>query len=440
MTDSAMLDVRPPKRLKRTAQVPQSVAASSQKAAEEVFGPSDNLNGRLHLGARTAVTEWRVEDFASLQKRTDGACIDGPKFGQRDQWQLFCHPDGRCNNQPEGGPPGVFLRYLGPHERVIAYATIEKLINDKFVVPQNNKEDSPFVVLFGRNEIEEWGVCKDFGLFDTAFGNELTNGTLVLRCRVGWIEPRADSLLPREAVPVRNFANVEGSLESDLGGLWNARRPVGMGPGSSGGVTTMAVVPVADLVLVCDHQRFEVDRVILSARSAFVAELLCKSDDSDKASRQDGAPREVNIPGVSPRGLAALLQFAYTDDIEDMKSAEEAEETMTAAAKFKMGGVVAQCSDCLREKHLTVSSAVRLLRLADDAGAASLRAQALELVGANWLEIKSQTEWRELLSSGMNPELIQDIMQAVHDSLSKAAAPPASPAGPISQIPAPAKG
>ena len=72
-----------------------------------------------------------------------------------------------------------------------AYAKIEKLVDGEFRVPENNARDVPFVVLFGRNEIEEWGVCKDFGLFDDAFGRSLVEEALVIRARITWIEPRA---------------------------------------------------------------------------------------------------------------------------------------------------------------------------------------------------------------------------------------------------------
>ena len=34
-------------------------------------------------------------------------------------------------------------------------------------------DKSGMQVLFGRSEIEEWGVCKDFGLFDDALGQGL---------------------------------------------------------------------------------------------------------------------------------------------------------------------------------------------------------------------------------------------------------------------------
>ena len=119
-------------------------------AAAEIFGGAERTEGRLYVGAQTATVEWRIERFALQRQRADGACLDGPKFGPRDPWQVFCHPDGRCYNQPQGGPPRVFLRYLGRHERVAAYATIEKLVDGEFRVPENNARDVPFVVLFGR--------------------------------------------------------------------------------------------------------------------------------------------------------------------------------------------------------------------------------------------------------------------------------------------------
>lgn len=374
----------------------------------EVFGDQ----GRLYLGAQTASVEWRIERFALQRQRVDGACLDGPKFGPREPWQVFCHPDGRCFNQPQGGPPGVFLRYLGPHERVPAYATIEKLVDGGFCVPENNARDAPFVVLFGRNEIEEWGVCKDFGLFDDAFGRGLDEGALVLRARVTWVEPRADSLLPREVVSVRNAAPGlagEGSLQSDLASLWAARRP-STTAGPSGGPAPLGATTVpGDMVLVCEQQRFEVDRAVLACRSSFFRAML--SSARFRESRQ----REVELPEVPARALAAALRFAYTDEAEP-RTREECEELLVCGSKLGIQGLVRLCGEHLRDRWLSVQSSVGLLRLADEHGAQALRQEALAVLGAHFDQVKGTQEWDELLRSGMNPSLIQDTVQAVADA------------------------
>jgi len=307
------------------------------------------------------------------------------------------------------------LRYLGPHERVPAYATIEKLVDGVFCVPENNARDAPFVVLFGRNEIEEWGICKDFGLFDDAFGRDLVEEALVLRARVTWIEPRADSLLPREVVSVRRnaapcFAGAEGSLQADLAALWSVRRPAGAGP--SGGLAPLpcsGVVP-ADLVLVCEQQRFEADRAVLAARSSFFRAML-----SNRRFRE-ACQREVELPDLPARALAAAMRFVYTDEGPELRTREEAEELLAAASKLGIAGLVRLCSDSLRDNWLTIGSSVALLRLADEHGASSLRSEALAVLGANFDQIKAMAEWEDLLRTGMNPTLIQDTVQAVADA------------------------
>ncbi|OLQ12416.1 hypothetical protein AK812_SmicGene3630 [Symbiodinium microadriaticum] len=87
--------------------------------------------GRLFIAAQTATVEWTIQDFLAKRNQGGGLCLDGPKFGPRGVWQVFCHPDGRCHNLPSGGPVGVFIRYLGPHERVPAYATIESAVSQR---------------------------------------------------------------------------------------------------------------------------------------------------------------------------------------------------------------------------------------------------------------------------------------------------------------------
>lgn len=399
----------------RAAEVAAS-SAIAPAASGEIFGDVGGApDGRLFLGAQTATVEWRIENFSARRARADGSCVDGPKMGLREPWQVFCHPDGRCFNQPQGGPPGVFMRYLGPHERVPAYATIEKLTDNEFRVPENNARDAPFVVLFGRNEIEEWGVCKDFGLFDDAFGRGLLDEALVLRARVTWIEPRSDSLLPNEVVSASSkqtpYVGAEGSLQSDLSTLWSARRPVGAGPSGGPAVPSLVGgVVAADLVLVCEQQRFEVDRAILAARSSFFGAML-----GDRRFREAGQ-REVELPDVPARALAATLRFVYTDEGPELRSRDEAEELLAAASKLGIAGLQRICSNLLRDRWLTITTAVNLLRVADEHGARSLRAEALAVIGASFDQVKATPEWEDLLRSGMNPTLIQDTLQAVADA------------------------
>lgn len=382
--------------------------------SSDVFGASDAGSSRLWIAAHTATAEWRIEDFSQQRERIQGACLDGPKFGPRDAWQVFCHPDGRCFNLPQGGPPGVFLRYLGSHERVPAYATIEKLCNGQFRVPENNARDSPFVVLFGRSEIEEWGVCKDFGLFDDSFCKDLQNGSLVLRARVTWIEPRVDSLLPREVSSnvASGFGSVEGSssLASDLAALWAVRgAAAALGAGPSGGPAEGPgrKSPPGDVVLIAEGQRFEADRALLAARSAYFNAML--SGSQFREARQ----HEVELPDVSARSLNAVLRFIYTDESPDLRTCEEAEELLATAARLNIPGLLRLCSDCLRDAWLTLDNVVGLLRLGDQHCASSLRSEALAVVAANFDHVKALPEWEELIQSGMNPMLIQDMLGAV---------------------------
>lgn len=396
-----------------------------------MFG-SEPSSSRIFLGAETAAVEWRIERFQQQRWAADGTCVDGPKFGPRQMWQIFCHPDGRCFNQPQGGPPGVFLRYLGPHERVPAYATIEQFVDGEFRVPENNSRDAPFVVLFGRNEIEEWGVCKDFGLFDDAFGQGLEDEALVLRARVAWVEPRPDSLLPREVLSVRRnatFPNSEGSIQADLGALWNFRRPSGAqlsrSPAASGGPAASpvnAVVP-ADIILICEGLRFEADRSILAVRSSFFGAMLsnrpaaCPASSSGASGGfREAVQREVPLPDVTARALEAVLRFVYTDEGPEMCSREDAEELLSAASKLGIPGMLRLCSDYLRDNFMTVERCCPLLSLADMHGAKSLRAEALAVLGGNFDTVKKTPEWNHLLCNGMNPALIQDAMQAVQDA------------------------
>merc|ERR1712039_431005 len=145
-------------------------------------------------------------------------------------------------------------------------------------------------------------------------------------------------------------------------------------------------------------------------RSAFFGAML-----SNRQFREAGQ-KEVELPDHPARALASAIRFMYTDDTPDLRSREETEELLTAASKLGISGLQRLCSDSLRDNWLTVTSVVALLRLADEHGASSLRSEALAVLGANFDQIKTTTEWEELLRSGMNPSLIQDTVQAVADA------------------------
>mmetsp|Transcript_45449 Transcript_45449/g.106207 ORF Transcript_45449/g.106207 Transcript_45449/m.106207 type:complete len:438 (+) Transcript_45449:92-1405(+) len=383
-------DAPPPKRRK----------AEEDSCFREAAGPS-----RIFIAAQTATVEWTIKDFLTKRSQGEGQCLDGPCFGPRRSWQVFCHPDGRCYNLPQGGPCGVFIRYLGPHERVPAYATIEKKAGGAFRVPENNTRESPFVVVFGRCEIEEWGVCKDFGLFDEDFCADLVDEALVLRARVTWIEPRPDSLLPQEVMHLQpgQLSKGNDSLSSDLASLWAARRG-GASAGSTGGpISSMRQLPPSDLVLIAEGQRFEADRVLLAARSNYFAGML---------SFREASQREVTVP-VPPRALAAVLRFAYTDEAPELRSSEEAIELLEASSQLNFPGLQRQCSDYLRDSWLSLDTALQLLRVADQHGASSLRSEALSVIASHFDALKTTPAWEDLLQNGMNPMLIQDLLQAV---------------------------
>merc|ERR1712032_1621277 len=94
---------------------------------------------------------------------------------------------------------------------------------------------------------------------------------------------------------------------------------------------------------------------------------------------------------------------------------EDAEELLVVASKLGITGLQQLCSDILRDCWLTVETAVSLLQLADEHGAASLRTEALAVLAANFDSVKKSAEWEDLLHA-MNPALIQDTMQAVADA------------------------
>jgi hypothetical protein len=165
----------------------------------------------------------------------------------------------------------------------------------------------------------------------------------------------------------------------------------------------------ADVVLICEDHQFEADRAILAARSSFFEALF--SNQFAEANQ-----REVTLPDVPSRALAAALRFMYTDEGPELRLREEAEELLLVSAKFGINWLMRLCSDSLRDSWLNIHSAVSLLKLADTHGATHLRADALAVIGASFDLIKVTAEWEELLQSGMNPSLIQDTMQAVADA------------------------
>jgi len=216
-----------------------------------------------------------------------------------------------------------------------------------------------------------------------------------------------DEVLEHEVVVVPKAS----SLQADFAKLWEARRIFQDRQGSQCEEPNIAGAGFpfpADFVLVCEDVRFEVDKMVLAARSAYFSAMFANQQ------FREAAQQEVELKDFSAESLEAALRYMYTDKAPMHPTREAAEELLVAASKLEVPGLLRICSDLLRDNYLNHSTAVSLLRLADAHSATSLRTEALATIAANFKRVKRTQEWEELLKTGMNPMLMQDMLQAVY--------------------------
>ena len=113
--------------------------------------------------------------------------------------------------------------------------------------------------------------------------------------------------------------------------------------------------PLADLVLVCQGRHVKCHKTTLSAASAYYHSMHTERYKETKMV-------QLEIEGTEARILLLLVKWAYTNKLDDMPFSDLL-LLMSAAARFKMSHLTAQCL-CMMKMAITVANAADTFKFA----------------------------------------------------------------------------
>ncbi|CAG5077631.1 Similar to spop-b: Speckle-type POZ protein B (Xenopus laevis) [Cotesia congregata] len=155
-----------------------------------------------------------------------------------------------------------------------------------------------------------------------------------------------------------------------------------------------------DVVIKVDDKIFKAHRAILMARCPDLFKLF--------PTRKDGTEieGEITIPDMDPGTFDTILQFIYTDEVNDLDG--NAENLFTAANKLKLKKLRQMCLQSLL-KSLTCQSAPRLFKFAYDYNLSEILDFIANYIVSNADKVNDTPENQTFIK--LNPSMVNILLQ-----------------------------
>ncbi|XP_057318658.1 speckle-type POZ protein B-like [Microplitis mediator] len=161
----------------------------------------------------------------------------------------------------------------------------------------------------------------------------------------------------------------------------------------------------SDVILVVGNVKFKAHKTILSARSPVFLAMFTHEMKEKKDS-------EVAIPDIDPGTFNKMLEFIYTDKINELDT--YAAYLLEAADKYQLLNLKSLCEESL-SKSASIDSAIKLMILADMHNANHLFEHVLELIIKNIEDVIKTPEYKALEKS--KPFLLSKLIEKLATSM-----------------------
>ncbi|XP_057317942.1 speckle-type POZ protein B-like [Microplitis mediator] len=145
----------------------------------------------------------------------------------------------------------------------------------------------------------------------------------------------------------------------------------------------------SDVILVVGDTKFKAHKIILSARSPVFLAMFTHEMKEKKENT-------VTIPDIDPEIFEKILEFIYTDNIDDLDA--NAECLLESANKYQLLKLKSLCEKSL-SKSASIDNAIQLMILADLYDANQLFEYVLEFIIKSIEDVIKTPEYRELEES-----------------------------------------
>ncbi|XP_057318588.1 speckle-type POZ protein B-like [Microplitis mediator] len=142
----------------------------------------------------------------------------------------------------------------------------------------------------------------------------------------------------------------------------------------------------SNVIFVVGNEKFKAHKFILSTRSPVFSAMFTHELKENRNS-------EVDIPDIDPEIFNKMLEFIYTDEINNLD--EDAESLLESADKYQLLNLKSLCEESL-SKSVSIDNAIELMILADLHNADTLLEFIFEFIIRNFKDVVKTSEYEVL--------------------------------------------
>lgn len=361
---------------------------------EKSFGNKKEAGGYSHSEKHSIVYTWKIDEitqfFNSAKNSDEDVMLESPKFTtgskMKDLWSLQLEI--KKSDEPSKNKSWLSIFLYSDYE--------DQKIWTRFM----------FFLVYNKKE----KIRKDFKVYDQSLNlriNKLIDGTqgwgLCEFVRIEELLEKKNEFLANDTLTVGidltvydNYVATNNKIKpwkysgqrlcDDFKDLFVSKKK-------------------CDVVIKVGEENFYAHKLILISRSC-VFEAMFSHD------MKENKENEVTIPDINPKIFKKVLDFIYTDKVDDINSS--AEELLEAADKYQLQRLKEMCEHSLF-KILNAANAIRIMILADLHNAAQLEEFAINYVATNLIEFKNTEEYEALEEN--HPSLFLAVLKKYADGV-----------------------
>ncbi|XP_044590853.1 speckle-type POZ protein B-like [Cotesia glomerata] len=156
-----------------------------------------------------------------------------------------------------------------------------------------------------------------------------------------------------------------------------------------------------DVTLIVKNEEFQAHKAILMTRSPVFTAMFSHEMKEKKEN-------QVTIPNVDPVIFKRILEFIYTDKVENLKV--YAERLLEVADQYQLSYLKELCEESI-EKSITVENVFKIMTLADHVNSEQLLDRCMYVAAADINSIINTKGYKEAISSPQSTRILSKLVE-----------------------------
>uniref|UniRef100_A0A0A9VYY5 BTB and MATH domain-containing protein 43 n=1 Tax=Lygus hesperus TaxID=30085 RepID=A0A0A9VYY5_LYGHE len=328
------------------------------------------------LKAESSCTRWTIKDFSTLSTKV-GYYVQSPKFtGVGDQspsiFSLRLYPNGVVDEYK--GNISLYLVVSKDNDRINCVCFELSLLDHNDDVFKSTRKTMTKVFAKPSSDLDSGYIWGHPNFISRSRLMEFLQGnTLKVRCKL-----KGPAVEIQKELPEEHFSFLCRQ------GLWQQYLDQ----------------QFVDVDVVVQESKFKVHKAVLAAHSSVLTAMF-------NIDMLESRQNIVTIEDCSPQAIEAFIKWMYLGEVEGTEQVHS--ELLALADKYDMNKLKVICETSL-SAEISVSNAVKTLKLADLHGASSLKSRSLEFIKTCVPQIAASEDWQSLLN---DPKLCGEVMLAL---------------------------